>query len=284
MGFEYGYTVHAPEALVLWEAQFGDFANVAQVIIDLFIAAGRAKWRQDSGLVLLLPHGYEGQGPDHSSARLERYLELSAQGNWRVVNCSTAAQYYHVLRRQAQLLKHEPRPLVVMTPKSLLRHPLSASNLQDLTEKTFQPVLDDEDAQTRVGDIRRIVLCSGKIAIDLYGSAKRKKAEDLAIVRLEELYPFPTEELQRVLAGYPRAKDVTWVQEEPRNMGAWNWLAPQLGELVKPGKRLHVIARPERSSPSTGFSDLFQAEQEQIIESALGEKAATVKETGKNGH
>ncbi len=281
MGFEYGYSVHAPDALVLWEAQFGDFANVAQIIIDQFVSSGRAKWLQESSLVLLLPHGYEGKGPEHSSARLERYLALSAQNNWRVVNCSTAAQYFHVLRRQAFYLTRAPRPLVVMTPKSLLRHPLSGAMLAELAEGHFQPVLDDPEALQRSAAIRRLLFSSGKMAIDLLGSEQRKYAEDVALVRVEELYPFPAAAIQRVLANYPRAKEAVWVQEEPQNMGAWKYMYPRLKALLEPEVELRVIARPESSSPATGFADLFQAEQERLIESALG---STITEVGGRKH
>lgn len=269
LGFEYGYSVQAPDSLVLWEAQFGDFANVAQVIIDQFISSARAKWRQQSSLVLLLPHGYEGQGPEHSSARLERYLELSAQDNWRVANCSTAAQYFHLLRQQAFYLQRYPRPLVLMTPKSLLRHPLATATLQELAEGSFQPVLDEHAARARADSIRRVVLCTGKIAIDLLANAGHAQAEDVAIVRVELLYPFPADALKKVLASYPRAREVVWVQEEPENMGAWTYIAPHLRSMLEPGKELGLIARPPRSSPATGFSDLFQFEQERIMEEAL---------------
>ncbi len=269
LGFEYGYSVHAPDALVLWEAQYGDFANVAQPIIDQFIASARAKWKQLSSLVLLLPHGYEGQGPEHSSARLERYLELAAQDNWRVANCSTAAQYFHLLRLQAFNLKTHPRPLVVMTPKSLLRHPLAAATLQALTQERFQPVMDDRTALEHADAVRRVVLCTGKIAIDLLSHASRAQANDVAIVRVEMLYPFPAEALKKTLANYAGAREVVWVQEEPLNMGAWGYMAPQLADLAGTRFELNVIARPARSSPATGFSDLFQFEQERIIEDAL---------------
>jgi len=269
LGFEYGYSVHAPDALVLWEAQYGDFANVAQPIIDQFIASARAKWKQLSSLVLLLPHGYEGQGPEHSSARLERYLELAAQDNWRVANCSTAAQYFHLLRLQAFNLKTHPRPLVVMTPKSLLRHPLAAATLQALTQESFQPVMDDRTALEHADAVRRVVLCTGKIAIDLLSHASRAQANDVAIVRVEMLYPFPAEALKETLANYAGAREVVWVQEEPLNMGAWGYMAPQLADLTGTRFELNVIARPARSSPATGFSDLFQFEQERIIEDAL---------------
>ena len=275
LGFEYGYSVHAPDTLVLWEAQFGDFANAAQVIIDQFIASARAKWKQKSALVLLLPHGYEGQGPEHSSARLERYLQLSAQDNWRVANCSTAAQYFHLLRQQAFYLSHDPRPLVIMTPKSLLRHTLAAATLTELTEGIFQPVIDDQQALGHAGDIRRLVLCSGKVAIDLLAHQKRAEAEDLAIVRLEMLYPLPEKELKKVFANYAHIREVTWIQEEPHNMGAWSYLSPRLSALV--GGNIEVIARPDRSSPASGFMDLFMAEQEHILTQALG---SSIKEHG----
>ncbi|HEX2911779.1 MAG TPA: 2-oxoglutarate dehydrogenase E1 component [Chloroflexia bacterium] len=277
MGFEYGYSVYAEDALVLWEAQFGDFANVAQVIIDQFIASGRAKWRQKSGLVLLLPHGYEGQGPEHSSARPERYLALSAGQNWRVANCSTSGQYFHLLRKQAFELRHDPRPLVIFTPKSLLRNPNAGTTLQELAEGQFQAVIDDPLAQGRKGDIRRVVLATGKIAIDLLSHESRKQADDVAVVKVEMLYPFPAGELTQILANYPNMQELIWVQEEPRNMGYWRYISPRLRELVETNVELRVIARPEQSSPATGFLDRYQMEQEQIITSAL---SSTIKEYG----
>ena len=270
LGFEYGYSVNAPDALILWEAQFGDFANAGQVIIDQFIASARAKWKQTSSLVLLLPHGYEGQGPEHSSARLERYLQLSAQDNWRVANCSTAAQYFHLLRLQAANLRSNPRPLIVMTPKSLLRHTLAATTLTELTEGTFQAVLDDTMAVAHAKDIRRVVLCTGKVAIDLLSHERRAAANDVAIVRVEMLYPFPAKELQQVLAHYPRVEEVSWVQEEPQNMGAWRYISAKLPALVNLDVEISVVARPERSSPASGFMDLFLAEQAQLMADAFG--------------
>ena len=269
LGFEYGYSVQAPDALVLWEAQYGDFANVAQVIIDQFISSARAKWRQQSSLVLLLPHGYEGQGPEHSSARLERYLQLAAGNNWRVADCSTAIQYFHLLRQQAFYLQRNPRPLVIMSPKSLLRNPLAAARLQDLVQGTFLPVIDDQSALTRANSIRRLVLCTGKVAIDLLSHGSRAQAEDVAIVRVELLYPFPADELKKVLVNYPHVRQIAWIQEEPRNMGAWSYVSPHLASLVDSSIEVEVISRPERSSPATGLSDLYQAEQEQIIAEAL---------------
>lgn len=270
LGFEYGYSVQAPNTLVLWEAQFGDFANAAQVIIDQFIASGRAKWKQKSSLVLLLPHGYEGQGPEHSSARLERYLQLSAHNNWRVANCSTASQYFHLLRQQAFYLERDPRPLVIMTPKSLLRHTLAAATLTELAEGTFQPVINDTMALARTSDIRKVLLCTGKVSIELLSHPSRAEAEDVAIVRLEQLYPFPEEELQKALSSYPHLQEVVWVQEEPHNMGAWSYISPLLATLAGQQVRMRVVARPERASPASGFMDLFLAEQDQILAQALG--------------
>ncbi len=224
---------------------------------------------------MLLPHGYEGQGPDHSSARLERYLELSAQQNWRIANCTTAAQYFHLLRQQAFLLEREPRPLVIMTPKSLLRHPLSLSRLQDLAEGAFQSVIDDRNAREHTDRIRRIILCTGKMAIDLLGYRNRIQsegsedtAEDIAIIRVEMLYPFPGEVLKSILGNYPQAREIVWVQEEPRNMGAWSYMSPRLREVVDPAIPVNVISRPDRSSPAAGFWDLYAAEQERIITEA----------------
>ncbi|TMD65719.1 MAG: 2-oxoglutarate dehydrogenase E1 component, partial [Chloroflexi bacterium] len=228
------------------------------------------KWKQKSALVLLLPHGYEGQGPEHSSARLERYLQLSAQTNWRVANCSTAAQYFHLLRQQAFYLSRDPRPLIVMSPKSLLRHPLATARLTELAEGTFQPVIDDQMALTHAGDIRRLLLSTGKMAIELLAHEKRAQAEDLAIVRVEMLYPFPANELKKVFANYPNIHEVIWVQEEPGNMGAWSYLSPKLSALVNSKIKVNVIARPDRASPASGFIDLFMAEQEHILEEALG--------------
>ncbi|HEX6506782.1 MAG TPA: 2-oxoglutarate dehydrogenase E1 component, partial [Chloroflexota bacterium] len=230
LGFEYGYSIHAPEALVLWEAQFGDFANAGQVLIDQFLTSGRAKWRSEPALVLLLPHGYEGQGPDHSSARLERFLQLAAQDNIWVANCSTAAQYFHLLRLQAALLDSDRRPLVVMTPKSLLRHPLAASSLNDLAEGEFRPVIDDTHGPSRREQVQRLVLCSGKIAVDLTTTSKARlePVDWVAVARVEMLYPFPEAELREVMAAYPNLNEIAWVQEEPENMGAWTYMAPQL--------------------------------------------------------
>jgi 2-oxoglutarate dehydrogenase E1 component len=268
LGFEYGYSVQAPDALVLWEAQFGDFANVAQVIIDQFIVSGWAKWRQRSALVLLLPHGYEGQGPEHSSARLERFLQLAAEDNVRIANCTTAAQYFHLLRRQAILRTVDPRPLIVMTPKSLLRHPRAMSPMRELAEGQFQPVLDDPTARQRPDDVTRLILCSGKVYVDLVTSQFAATASHVAIVRVEELYPFPGDELAAILRQYPNARDVVWLQEEPKNMGAWTSMQPRLQPLLN-GRTLRYIGRPERASPAEGFAEIYEQEQARIIAEAF---------------
>jgi 2-oxoglutarate dehydrogenase E1 component len=266
LGFEYGYAVAAPETLVLWEAQFGDFANGAEVIIDQFIFSGLAKWGQTSRLTLLLPHGYEGQGPEHSSARLERFLALGAEGNIRVANCTTPAQYFHLLRRQAR--HAELRPLVVMTPKSLLRLPAATSRLDDLANGRFAPVLDDVDAAGRRDQATRLVLCSGKVYYDL-AAAHRKEAAHIAIGRVELLYPFPVDELKALVASYPKLREVMWVQEEPRNMGARKFVLPKLRDLVPEGMVITDVSRPERASPAEGYPAAHQAEQARIVAAAL---------------
>jgi 2-oxoglutarate dehydrogenase E1 component len=269
LGFEFGFSVYAAETLVLWEAQFGDFANSAQVIIDQFIVSARAKWRQTPSLVLLLPHGYEGQGPEHSSARLERFIQLAATDNIRVVNCTTAGQYFHLLRRQAGALRSDPRPLVVMTPKSLLRHPLAVARLEDLSQGHFQPLIDDPMARARPHAVNRLVLCSGKIAIDLIGSSMRAQAETVAVARVEELYPFPVREIEETLAAYPNLREIIWVQEEPRNMGAWRYMAPRLRTLAGPERPVSYIGRARRASPAEGLSDAHTVEQARIVEAAF---------------
>ncbi|HEU5349119.1 MAG TPA: 2-oxoglutarate dehydrogenase E1 component [Ktedonobacterales bacterium] len=270
LGFEYGYSVHAPNTLVLWEAQFGDFANAGQVLIDQFIAAARAKWRQLPGLVLLLPHGYEGQGPEHSSGRLERYLQLAAEDNLRVVNCTTSAQYFHVLRAQAKLLATAPRPLVVMTPKSLLRHPKAGSSLSDLTRGTFKPVLDGPQAGPEA--VRRLILCSGKVAVDLDTAmaAQPESREWIAVARVEQLYPYPQAALDATLRRYPHLAEVVWLQEEPRNMAAWGYIAPRLASHLPDGVALRYVGRPERASTAEGLPNAHAAEQARIMNEALG--------------
>ena len=263
MGFEYGYSVAAPEALVLWEAQFGDFVNGAQVILDQFLSAGQSKWGITSRLTLLLPHGFEGQGPEHSSARLERFLQLAAEGNLRVANCTTPAQFFHLLRRQARDPRR--RPLVVMTPKSLLRLPAATSSLAELTGGRFQPVLEDG----AVPDAARVLLCSGKVYYDLMAEAAKRERRP-AILRLEQPYPFPGEELKEALAKYLRVKEVVWVQEEPRNQGAWGFVRERLQRALPAGATLGYAGRPERASPAEGYPAAHAKEQARIMAEALG--------------
>ncbi len=270
LGFEYGYSTHAPGTLVIWEAQFGDFANGAQVIIDQFIVSGRAKWSVDPALVLLLPHGYEGQGPEHSSARLERFLQLCATDNIRVANPTTAAQYFHLLRYQAAALPVHPRPLVVMTPKSLLRHPRAASSLSELTQTQFQPVLGLGAEAPNPADVTRLILCSGKVAIDLLSSVEFEQARgSVDVLRVEMLYPFPQEQLEAALARYPQVQEVVWLQEEPQNMGAWSYIAPKLRALLPPSLPLSYVGRPESASTAEGIHSAHIVEQQRILREAL---------------
>lgn len=268
MGFEYGYTLRAPEAMVLWEAQFGDFANVAQPIIDQFIVSAQLKWGQTSRLVLLLPHGYEGQGPEHSSARLERFLQLAAHDNIRIAYCTTAAQYFHLLRAQAALADQQ-RPLVVMTPKSLLRHPLAASKLEDLSEGKFRAVLDDEEMRQNAESVERLVLCTGKIYTELVASEAREQDEVTAVARVELLYPFPEEDVKAVIAGYPNLREVVWTQEEPQNMGAWFFMEPRLRELVDGELPVRYVGKPARPSPAQGSAGFHKKEHAKLVRAAF---------------
>jgi 2-oxoglutarate dehydrogenase E1 component len=268
IGFEYGYSVAAPEAMVMWEAQFGDFVNGAQVMIDQFLAAGLAKWGQTTRLTLLLPHGYEGQGPEHSSARLERFLQLAAENNLRIANCTTPAQYFHLLRRQAK--RDRMRPLIVMTPKSLLRLPAAASHLKELTDGQFQPVMDDARVGDKTASVSRVVLCTGKVYYDLLTAAGEYQEGAPAIVRVEQLYTFPDRELADVLQRYPAVTDVVWTQEEPRNMGAWRYAEPYLRKLLPASATLRYAGRPDRASPAEGYPKAHAAEQARIVAEALG--------------
>ena len=267
LGFEYGYAVEAQDALVLWEAQFGDFANGAEVIIDQFLIAGLAKWGETSRLTLLLPHGYEGQGPEHSSARLERFLALGAEGNIRVANCTTPAQYFHLLRRQAR--HTEIRPLVVMTPKSLLRLPAATSHLDDLVLGKFRTVLWDRD-RTWPERVTRLILCSGKVYYDIIASPLRAEMARVKIGRVELLYPFPGAEIGDYARRYPNLKEVVWVQEEPSNMGARKFVLPKIREVLPQAVTLLDVSRPERSSPAEGYPAAHKAEQERIVAAAYG--------------
>ncbi|HVB65531.1 MAG TPA: thiamine pyrophosphate-dependent enzyme, partial [Nitrolancea sp.] len=268
IGFEYGYSIFAPETMILWEGQFGDFANAGQVLIDQFIASARAKWGETPSLVLLLPHGYEGQGPEHSSARLERYLQLAANDNMRVANCTTSAQYFHLLRTHAGLLRSAPRPLMLLTPKSLLRHPAASSPVEALTTGRFQPVLDDPNLAGAREAVSRIVLCSGKVYVDLISSDTRATSENVALVRLEQLYPFPEEDLRHVISSYPNVQELVWLQEEPRNMGAWNYVSSRLQAIAGSELELSYTGRPDRASPAEGLAELHTMEQNRIVTEA----------------
>jgi 2-oxoglutarate decarboxylase len=270
LGFEYGYSQEAPETMVLWEAQFGDFANGAQVIIDQFITPGLAKWGQTSRLTMLLPHGYEGSGPEHSSARLERFLQLAAEGNIRVANCTTPAQYFHLLRRQARIAKQ--RPLVMMTPKSLLRLPQATSTVSELSEGRFRPVLGDETVDPAA--VHRLLLCSGKIYYDLAGHGSRGENPEVAIVRVELLYPFPQQEILDVINSYPNLQEVVWVQEEPRNMGARAYMSPRLLQVLPEHLHFGYVGRPERAASGEGYPVAHAAEQNRIVETALNAREA----------
>jgi 2-oxoglutarate dehydrogenase E1 component len=258
MGFEYGYSRDYPEALVLWEAQFGDFANVAQAVIDQFVCAGEDKWGLLSGLVLLLPHGYEGQGPEHSSARIERFLQLAARDNIQICQPSNAGQYFHLLRRQA--LRKWRKPLVVFTPKSMLRHPDALSPLEDLTHQKFLPVIPDTEAQ----DAKRILICTGKIGHELRTERQKRKDLSTAIVFLEQMYPFPEAELTAELERHSSARDIVWVQEEPSNMGALSYMLPRLKRIA--GKRpVLSVKRSGSASPSTGSAKAHEVEQKTLL-------------------
>jgi 2-oxoglutarate dehydrogenase E1 component len=270
MGYEYGYSVTRPRGLTIWEGQFGDFANGAQTIIDQFLASGEAKWAQTSGLVLLLPHGYEGQGPEHSSARLERFLQLCAEDNMMVCNFTTPAQLFHALRRQVK--REFRKPLVVMTPKSMLRSPQAISHVKDFTEGTFQEVIDDAGAGAGVSvdKVRRVLFCSGKVYYDLLAKRTKLGADDVAIVRLEQVYPFHETKVREILQKYERAQDVVWVQEEPKNSGAWTFVAPLFAELLLISQRLRYAGRKAAASPATGFMVVHNMEQEALTDAAFG--------------
>ncbi len=271
LGFEYGYSVVAGDALVMWEAQFGDFANGAQVIMDQYIAASEDKWKQRSRLTLLLPHGYEGQGPEHSSARLERYLQLCAENNLQVCYPSTPAQYFHLLRRQVK--QSLIRPLVVMTPKSLLRLPAASSALDELTSGGFQPVIDDAGVANR-DQVRRIILCSGKVYYDLHVARQKSGDERVAILRLEQFYPFPEQRLREVFGSYPNVTQLVWAQEEPKNMGGWTFVEPRLTNLLPSCQRPFYVGRAPSASPATGTYAIHELEQKHLVDQALTEEEA----------
>lgn len=267
LGYEFGYSSANLDALVLWEAQFGDFANGGQVITDQFISAAEAKWGQKTNLTILLPHGYEGQGPEHSSGRLERYLQLCAEDNMQVANCSTPAQYFHILRRQA--LQDKKKPLVLMTPKSLLRHPLAVSSAEELASGKFHEVIPDPDVKDP-SVIHKLILCSGKVYYDLYQSRVDQQTDNVAIARIEQFYPFPDDDISNLLKKYKQVKNIVWCQEEPENQGAWNFIRPKIENELQKGQTLHYIGRQASASPATGSSKLHNAEQEDLVLNAIG--------------
>ena len=293
LGFEYGYNIQAGDRLVIWEAQYGDFINNAQTVVDELIVSARDKWGKLPSLVMLLPHGYEGQGPDHSSGRLERFLSMAADNNLRVANCTTSANYFHLLRRQAALLEVDPLPLVIMTPKSLLRHPLVASPLNAFTAGGWQPVIDRQAPPPRgqgepvqalppADSIRRLILCSGKVYVDLVTSEAQPQHPETAVARLEQLAPFPTEEIAALLAGYPALEEVAWVQEEPENMGAWDFVRPYLEAALSGGKaRLRLFSRPRSASPGEGSNNLHTYNQRRLVEQAFAVDAPREKSQGR---
>lgn len=274
LGFEYGYSLDCPEGMVLWEAQFGDFCNAAQVFIDQFIAAAEEKWRRLSGLVMLLPHGFEGMGPEHSSARRERFLQLGAKDNVQVVYPTSPAQYFHCLRRQA--LRKWRKPLIILTPKSLLRHPQVVSTLAEFSNGRFQPVI--ADGQTEPKRAKRVLLCSGKIFYELDKTRRELQREDTAIIRLEQLYPLPDKALESTLKAYARKTPVFWVQEEPENMGAWSYLNLRFkGNLFD--HSLSVVCRPAAASPATGRTSVHKDQQAYLLAQAAGETSIGDKQT-----
>jgi 2-oxoglutarate dehydrogenase E1 component len=267
LGFEYGYSVASPDVLVLWEAQFGDFFNGAQIILDQFVVAAEDKWKQHSGLVLLLPHGYEGQGPEHSSARIERFLTLAAEDNIQICNATNAAQYFHLLRRQMH--RSVRKPLVVFTPKSGLRSPAFRSPVADLTQGSFREVLDDPGVSDPAS-VRRVVLASGKVAVEALAERDRIGAP-AAIVRVEQLYPWPYEQVAATLDRYPNARQLVWLQEEPENMGPWNGIKGRLYEAHEDSHTIRRVSRTEAGSPATGSGAIHRQEQEELLARAFAD-------------
>jgi 2-oxoglutarate dehydrogenase E1 component len=266
VGFEYGYATTEPNTLVIWEAQFGDFVNGAQVVIDQFISSGEQKWGRLCGLVMFLPHGYEGQGPEHSSARLERFLQLSAQQNMQICVPTTPAQVFHMLRRQ--MLRLYRKPLITLTPKSLLRHRLATSTLEDLSQGAFQWVIPEIDA-IATERVRRVVFCTGKVFYDLLQQRRNQGIDDVAIARIEQLYPFPHEQVQHLTRHYPNASEIIWCQEEPQNQGAWYGLQPYLNDCLMANQTLHYVGRNASASPATGYAELHAQQQQRLVQQAL---------------
>jgi 2-oxoglutarate dehydrogenase E1 component len=268
LGFEYGYASADPNTLVVWEAQFGDFVNGAQVVIDQFLASGEVKWGRANGLVLLLPHGYEGQGPEHSSARLERFMQLAADNNMQIVQPTSASQIFHVLRRQ--MVRQFRKPLVILTPKSLLRAKDAGSPMIEFTRGEFKTVIGEHHAEIAHEKVRRIIACSGKVYYDLVRKREERKAQDVAIVRVEQLYPFPHKAFIAELKRYPSATDVVWCQDEPQNQGAWFFVQHYLHENMTDGQRLGYAGRPASASPAVGYAHLHQEQQKALLDQAFG--------------
>lgn len=283
IGFEYGYNIQKPDTLVIWEAQYGDFINGAQTIIDEYVASARAKWGQTPSLVMLLPHAYEGQGPDHSSAKFERFLMMAGEHNLRMANCTTAAQFFHLMRRQALTVKTDPLPLIVMTPKGLLRNPNTLSSPSEFSSEKWLPVIDDPMNDKQASKVTRLILCSGKVYWDLVSTPIRKKHPEIAVARVEQLYPRPKEEIKEMVARYPKINELVWVQEEPQNMGAWKYMLPFLRRKVTDYKNpIHYIGRKRNSSPAEGSSSMHKVNQELIIEQAFSIKkvVSRIEESG----
>jgi len=267
LGFEYGYSIMNPDALTMWEAQFGDFVNGAQIVIDQFIVSGEDKWKQHSGLVIMLPHGFEGQGPEHSSGRIERVLLACAEDNIQVANASTAGQYFHLLRRQ--MLRTVRKPLFIFTPKSLLRARPAHSTLESLTTGTFQELLDDPFVDdVAATEVTHVVLCTGKVSHDMI-EARDSSGAPIAVVRAEQLYPWPFDTLAEVLRRYPRAENIVWLQEEPENMGAWNFVKGRLYDRHGDGYKITRISRPESGSPATGSAAVHAQEQAELVQRVI---------------
>jgi 2-oxoglutarate dehydrogenase E1 component len=267
LGFEYGYSLSYPSSMVIWEAQFGDFSNNAQVIFDQFISSSEVKWQRLSGLVVLLPHGYEGQGPEHSSARLERYLQLCANDNMQVCNCTTPAQYFHLLRRQ--ILRNYRKPLIVLTPKSLLRHPMVISKLEDITTGAFKEVIEDTEVSN--GSVKKILFCNGKVYYDLYEERKKRGVKDTAIIRIEQLYPFPKDKIAEILKSYKPSVKLMWVQEEPHNQGSWLFLKDIFDDMFNTKNKLKYVGRKEYPSPAAGHVKVHNREQQELVAKAFDE-------------
>jgi 2-oxoglutarate dehydrogenase complex dehydrogenase (E1) component-like enzyme len=283
LGFEFGYSVADPLTLVIWEAQFGDFVNGSQIMIDQFISGAEAKWQQPVSLVLLLPHGYEGQGPEHSSARIERFLQLCAENNMQISNCTSAAQYFHLLRRQMRGGKEGRgirKPLIIFTPKSLLRNPKAASTLDQLASGHFQEIVNSIDHNNR-DKVIRVLMASGKVCIELSGYILERGIEDTALLQFEQLYPFAKNQLRRELKKYPNACDFVWVQEEPQNMGPWNFVKDKISSELRPSQILGYVGRPESASPATGSLKIHLKEQAALVKAAFATGSGSAKTEGR---